>query len=87
MNYSIIMLAENLLCRVIFMKDLYENPSKSTGIKGVIPDVEKNEIIVLEDHKEIEKRKSFQALKFHFENSKKNELLQAKGLIALRKYF
>ena len=63
MNYAIINLADNLLARTIFLKDLYENPSKSSGIKGVIPDVEKNQIIELEDHKEdIENRKSFQTL-------------------------
>jgi len=88
MNYSIINLAENLLARTIFLKDLYENPSKSSGIKGVIPDVEKNQIIELEDHKEdIENRKSFQNLKSHFEDSKENEILGAKGWSALRKYF
>lgn len=87
MNYLIIMLAENLLLRVNFMKDLYENPSQSSGIKEVIADVEKNEIILLEDHKEIEKRESFRALKTHFEQSIKNEVVLAKGLIALRKYF
>jgi len=70
------------------MKDLYENPSKSSGIKAIIPDVEKNEIIELEDHKEdIEKRKSFQNLNFHFEKTKKNDSLLARGWFLLKKYF
>lgn len=87
MSYSILNLAENLLGRVIFMKDLYENPSKSAGIKDVVADVKKNEIILLEDHKDIEQRKSFQTLKSHFEDTKKNERLLANGLFVLRKYF
>lgn len=87
MNYFVNNLAENLFLRVNYKIDLYENPSKSNGIKDVIPDVEKNEIIVLENHEEIKKRKSFQRLKKHFEYSKKNEFLMAKGLIALRKHF
>ncbi|AJM92702.1 AbiV family abortive infection protein [Nitrosopumilus piranensis] len=88
MNYTIIHLAENLLGRIIFLKDLHENPSKSAGIKGVVPDVEKNQIIELEDHSnDIENRKSFQDLQAHFENSKKYEPLLAKGWIALKKYF
>lgn len=88
MNYSILNLAQNLIARVIFMKELHENPSKPTGIKDVIADVEKNEIIVLEDHKEdIEKRKSYQDIKSNLEESKKNEPLVAKGFIAFRKYF
>lgn len=88
MNYAIINLADNLLGRTIFLKDLYENPSKSSGIKRVIPDVEKNQIIELEDHKEdIENRKSFQTLQSHFKESKENEILIAQGLTALKKYF
>jgi len=87
-NYAIINLADNLLSRTIFLKDLYENPSKSSGIKGVIPDVEKNQIIELEDHKEdIENRKSFQTLQSHLKESKKNEIIIAQGLTALKKYF
>ena len=88
MSYSVLNLTENLFLRTVYMKDLHENPSKSSGIKAVIPDVEKNEIIELEDHKEdIEKRKSFKNLNFHFEKTKKNEPLLARGLFLLKKYF
>jgi len=85
MNYLIIHLAENLLLRVIYLRDLHKNPSKSAGIEKVIADNE--EIILVEDHKEIEKRKSFKALKSHLDDPKKNELILAKGLSALKKYF
>jgi len=46
-----------LLLRVIYLRDLHKNPSKSAGIEKVIADNE--EIILVEDHKEIEKRKVF----------------------------
>jgi len=77
-----------LFLRVVFLKDLFESPSKPSGIKEIIPDIEKNQIIELEDHeKDMEKRESIWNLYSHFDNTKKNEPILAKGLDILRKNF
>jgi AbiV family abortive infection protein len=87
-SYAIIYLADNLLLRIIFMRDLFENPSKPKGIKRIIADTEKDRIIELYDHKEdMEKRKTVKDLKLHYEESKRNAPVIAKGLSCIRKYF